>query len=124
MSAASGCYLNFYYGSVFIVLKLWYSKSSQSKGMISRIRSNFSFSVVIFLRKRFELTEVNEGVKGRQRCLTDYVTVYFDVKQGHPNSPIKINNNGCLTRGIHLRFSPHQVLIFGENFLFIIQTDF
>ena len=124
MSAASGCYLNFYYGSVFIVIKLWYSKSSQSKGMISRIRSNFSFFVVIFLRKRFELTEVNEGVKGRQRCLTDYVTVYFDVKQGHPNSPIKIHNNGCLTRRIHLRFSPHHVLIFGENFLFIIQTDF
>jgi hypothetical protein len=63
--------------------------------MTSRIRSNFSFSVVIFLRKRFELTEVNEGVKGRQRCLADYVTVYFDVKQGHPNSPIKIHNNGC-----------------------------
>jgi len=63
MSAASGCYLNFYYGSVFIVIKLWYSKSSQSKGMTSRIRSNFSFSVVIFLRKRFELTELMRGLR-------------------------------------------------------------
>jgi hypothetical protein len=93
MSAASGCYLNFYYGSVFIVIKLWYSKSSQSKGMISRIRSNFSFFVVIFLRKRFELTEVNEGVKQK----TD--DLYPNLAEAHPIPSSLFRFHYCMQHG-------------------------